>query len=238
MRASDSSSVGTGIESPSTVTMPSLVPKEMVEMGTPWSLAARAAVNAPRGDSRSGGTVSLPSDSSTMRAGGGPSPPPITAPVVAIACRAVKMPSPVAVRGSGTSLSMARFTCSWSVVGATNRVAPEENLTSPRLIPPVSMSAKCLPACRAASIRLGATSVAAIDSETSMTSMTTARLRGPRTSWVGPAMAVVSRASAATSRAAGRCRHRRGLRPAATCSNSAVLAKRSTRRARARWMTM
>ena len=35
-----------------------------------------------------------------MRAGGGVSPPPITAPTVAMACNAVKMPSPVAVRSA------------------------------------------------------------------------------------------------------------------------------------------
>ena len=169
-----------------------------------------------------------------MRAGGGPSPPPITAPVVAIACSAVKMPSPVAVRGSGTSFPIACLTWSRSIVGATNSVAPEENFTKPRLMPGVSMSAKWMPASRAASILLGATSVAAIDSETSMTSITTARLRGTRTSWVGPAIAVVSRANAATSRAAGTCRHRRGLRPAATCSSTAIFAKRNTRLDRAR----
>ena len=69
------------------------------------------------------GTVSLPSDISTMRAGGGLSPPPITAPTVAMACSAVKMPSPVAVRSANCSLSIAVLVASRLVVGDTSTVA-------------------------------------------------------------------------------------------------------------------
>ena len=62
----------------------------------------------------------------------------------------------------------------------------------------------------AAASRLGGTSLDAIDSEISMTSMTTARFSGIRTSEVGPAMAVVSSTNDAASRIVGTCRHRLG----------------------------
>lgn len=83
----------------------------------------RAAVKAPFGLSGLVGIVSLPSENNTMRAGGGLSPPPITAPTVAMACRAVKMPSPVAVRSANCSLSSAALVESRLVVGDTNTVA-------------------------------------------------------------------------------------------------------------------
>lgn len=82
----------------------------------------RAAVKAPFGLSGLVGIVSLPSENNTMRAGG-LSPPPITAPTVAIACRAVKMPSPVAVRSANCSLSNAFLVASRLVVGDTSTVA-------------------------------------------------------------------------------------------------------------------
>jgi hypothetical protein len=101
------------------------------------------------------------------------------------------------------------------------------------LIPGVSSSANRFPASLAAANRFGATSVATIDSETSITSITTARLRGTRTSCVGPAIAVVSSASEATSNAAGRWRQRRRAGLAIDCSSSRF-ANRSTRLRRAR----
>ena len=57
-------------------------------------------------------------------------------------------------------------------------------------MPGVSSSANCLAASCAAASRLGDTSVARIDCDTSITSITTARLRGMRTSCVGPAIAI------------------------------------------------
>ncbi len=62
-------------------------------------------------------------------------------------------------------------------------------------MPGVSSSANCLDASCAAARRFGDTSVARIDCDTSMTSITTARLRGIRTSCVGPAIATVSSTS-------------------------------------------
>lgn len=69
------------------------------------------------------GIVSLPSENSTMRAGGGVSPPPITAPTVAMACSAVKIASPVAVRSANCNLSSAFLVASRLVVGDTRTVA-------------------------------------------------------------------------------------------------------------------
>lgn len=105
------------------------------------------------------------------------------------------------------------------------------------MIPGVSSSANCLAASWAAAIRLGATSVARIDCDTSITSITTARLRGIRTSFVGPAIAMVNSTSEATSRIAGRCRHVDG-RLGATLSSSSMLANRSMRRCRANCIKM
>jgi hypothetical protein len=67
--------------------------------------------------------------------------------------------------------------------------------------------------------------------------MTTARLRGIRTSWVGPAIAIVNSTNDPTNRIADRCRHRVGCL-GATLSSSSMLAKRSIRRCRATWAMM
>jgi hypothetical protein len=142
----------------------------------------------------------------------------------------------VAVRFCAWSVSMAAFIASRSVVGATSRLAVPAKATSPRLMPGVSSSVNRLPASLAAVIRFGATSSDTIDSETSITSITTARLRGMRTASVGPAIAVVSSASAAISSAAGTCRHRVD-RLGATRSSTSMLANRITRLRRARCTT-
>jgi len=120
------------------------------------------------------------------------------------------------------------------VVGETSIMAVPAKAISPRLIPGVNSSANVLAAACAAAIRVGCTSVAVIDGDTSITSITTARLRGMRLSAVGPASAIVSISSAITARTAGRCRHRLDLSGATVSSNS-VFAKRSMRRCRDRW---
>lgn len=153
-----------------------------------------------------------------------------------MACSAVKSPSPVAVFGAACRLSMPALTAARLVVGGTSRVALAANSTRPRLIAGVSWSANCLPASLAAASRDGGTSLEAIDSETSITSITTARFSGIRMSDVGPAMAVVSSTSDAASRTVGRCRHRLG-RAGATRSSTSMLANRSTRRRRANCRT-
>ena len=141
------------------------------------------------------------------------------------------MPSPVAVLGAGCMLSIALLTASRLVVGGTSSVALAANSTTPRLMAGVNSWANCLPASFAAASRVGGTSLDAMDSETSMTSITTARLSGMRTSDVGPAIAVVSRTSDAASRIVGRCRKRLGW-AGATRSRTSMLANRSTCRRR------
>ena len=132
---------------------------------------------------------------------------------------------------------MADFIAARLVVGDTSSVALPPKATSPRLIPGVSSSVNSLPASFAASSRLGATSVDTIDSDTSITSITTARLRGMRTSCVGAASATASITSAITSRIAGTWRQRWRLATGATFASSSMLANRSTRRCRANWTT-
>ena len=162
----------------------------------------------------------MPSESNTILAGGGVSPPPITAPTVAMACSAVKMLSPIAVRSIVCNLSIAALVASRLVVGGTRTIALPPNSISPRLIPGVSSSANCLPATSAATNRLGDTSVAHIDGETSIINITTARLRGMRTSWAGPAIPTVSSSIAHTNRTAARCRHLLGRLGATVASSS------------------
>jgi hypothetical protein len=191
-------------------------------------LAVRAAVNAPLGASGLVGWFSLPSESNTIRAGGGVSLPPITAPTVAMACSAVKMLSPIAVRSINCSLSIAALVASRLVVGDTKTIALPPNSISPKLIPGVSSSANCLAASSAAASRLGDTSVARMDGETSITNITTARFRGMRTSRVGPASPTVSSSSEHTSRIAARCRQRLG-RLRDTLSSSSMFANRNIR---------
>ncbi len=85
----------------------------------------------------------------------------------------------------------------------------------------------------AASSRVGVTSVASMDSDTSITSITVARLRGTRSSAVGPASDTVSRISDTSSTAAGTCFHQ-PWRRGATFSSSDRLVKRRVRRRRCR----
>ena len=91
-------------------------------------------------------------------------------------------------------------------------------------MPSVRSSANFLAADWAARMREGATSVAFIDRDTSITRMTVALLRGTCRSACGPASATISRISDTSSRAIGTCRQR--LRcGGATRSSSSRLAK-------------
>ncbi len=219
----ESSSTGTDCCRPSMSTTPSSVPNEIVEIGVPAFLASSAASKALRVP-----TVSLPSVISTMRAGGGPSAPPTTLPNESIDAIAATSASPVAVDWASFSPSIDCVTAARSVVGATSTVAEPAKEISPRLMPGVRPSANDLAATCAASRRDGFTSVAFIDSDTSTTSITVARLRGTRCSDVGPASATVSNASAARRNAAGTWRDQRS-RLGATFSSSSRFVNRSTR---------
>ena len=142
----------------------------------------------------------------------------------------------MAVDSASLSPSTARLIGSRSVVGETSTAAVPANDTSPRLTPGVSWSANDLAAACAAASLLGATSVACIDSETSITRTTVARLRGTRASACGPANATVSRASATSSAAAGMCRYQPG-RFGAILSSSSRLVNASVSRRRRRSST-
>jgi hypothetical protein len=131
---------------------------------------------------------------------------------------------------------MAFSTVARSVVGGACTEAVPANSTSPRLIPGVNSSAKRLPAALAAANRFGATSTAAIDSDTSITSITTARVRGTRTSAVGAAIATTSSTRARAVSTAGRCRSRR-RRAGATDSSTVMFANLSARLLRLRVTT-
>lgn len=136
--------------------------------------------------------------------------PPSTSASVEIARRAAKMPSPVAVPSSTVRWSRAVMVAWWSGVGDTRRLVLPENVTSPRFTPGVSFFENSLAASFAAASRLGETSSACMDRETSITSMITARLRGVLISCVGAARATVRNSSAATENTMGRCRQRDG----------------------------
>jgi len=96
----------------------------------------------------------------------------------------------------------------------------------------VSWSANDFAAACAAASRVGSTSVACMDSETSITSTTVARLRGTRASAVGPARATVSSINAVISAIAGRCRSRPGRRGAMRSSSSRLVNAMVSRRRR------
>jgi hypothetical protein len=112
-----------------------------------------------------------------------------------------------------------------SVVGVTSVLGVAANDERPRLMPAGSWSANAEAAVWATWSREGSTSVARIESDTSIVSITVARLRGTCATPWGPASAIVMSTSAASTRAMGTWRHRPGPR-GATRSSSARLVKR------------
>ena len=86
-----------------------------------------------------------------------------------------------------------------------------------------SRSTNSLAAFLAVSMREGRTSVAFIDSETSMSSITVAFSRGTRTAADGLATPIVSTVSAISSSANVRCRRQPGRRGAKLPSSSTLL---------------
>ena len=118
------------------------------------------------------------------------------------------------------------------MVGLTSTVAIPANETMPRLTPGVRSSTNWVAASCAAASRLGATSVASMDSETSMASITVARFRGSLVSAVGPASATVSSTRPTRINAIGTCRQRPGRRGATFSSSSRLANRRVCRRVR------
>ena len=93
-------------------------------------------------------------------------------------------------RGSPAS---APATASWSVDGVATTEVDPENVTSPTLNVSGRFSMNAAAACLAASIRVGGTSVASIERDTSRATMTVACSWGTRTSTTGRAAAGPSR---------------------------------------------
>jgi hypothetical protein len=139
---------------------------------------------------------------------------------------AVPSPAPVAVPATGCSVSSARVTASWSFVGVCSVWAESENATRPTRSSSGTVSRKFSAAPRAASSRVGLTSVADIEREMSVTSTTEARSTGTCTVFSGRASEIASAASASASSANGRWRLQRGS-GAATAASVASAGKRT-----------
>src|SRR5690606_17397065 len=119
-----------------------------------------------------------------------------------MACREANTPSPIAVPDEIVRLGMEWAAAWWSWVGDATTVATEEKATKPTLNRGGKDSMKLCADSLAEVSRSGATSVAAIDGETSIATRMVARSRGTWTSMAGRASAriktiMVSRNSAA-----------------------------------------
>jgi hypothetical protein len=112
------------------------------------------------------------------------------------------------------------------VTGGTATVADPLKCTRPTLNRSGSPSTNARAACCTASKRLGSTSVACIDVDTSSATMIVARSLGTSTSVEGRAKPRTSSASVAQNAAAGTCLRQPG-REGATLSSSSRLVKRT-----------
>src|SRR2546423_12464122 len=120
--------------------------------------------------------LDAPSLSSTMRAAGGLSPFGVASwSKVLIESRLVSMASPIAVESWVSNLSMATLTRSRLMSGDTTTEAVPPDFTRPTLIRGGSRLTNSSAAVFAACSRLGNTSTAFIDSDTSMASITVPR---------------------------------------------------------------
>lgn len=205
--------------------VPLSVPYAMVETGILSPAASWAA------DSTDRPVVLEPSDSSTMCAGGGLVSASRSS--MRTASRAATTASPIAVPSPVVSRSMAERRAPRSVVGGTATVAEPLNGTSPALKRSGSRSTKASAARWAASKRVGSTSVASMDADTSNATTIVARSRGTCTSVVGRAKPTTSRASVPQKAAAGTWRRQPGRR-GATLSSSSRLVNRTAYRPRLR----
>ena len=164
-----------------------------------------------------------PSLSSTMRAGGVSLPPALRdRSNTAMDSSEAYTASPMAVDSCNCRDLIADVTVGRSSVGDTSTLALPPKDTSPRLIWGGRLRAKSVAACLAASMRVGSTSVACIDSETSMAIITVARSRGTLTSAEGRATPTLSTDMPASSRAKVRCRRQPGRRGATLLSSSTL----------------
>ena len=146
----------------------------------------------------------------------------------------VNTASPIAVLSASDRVWSRAMTAAWSVVGSARTAVVPEKVTTPTLKVSGSPSTNVAAAARAASSRFGATSVASIERETSIATMTVARSWGTRMSISGRAVATARVTRARTKAAAGACRRHPG-RSGATESSIGREAKRTAYRCRRRW---
>ena len=144
------------------------------------------------------------------------------------------MPSPVAVPPPAWIVSRPSRTATRSMVGVCSTEAVEENATRPTRIFSGTASRNWLAAPRAALMRSGSTSRAAIEPEVSVTSMIEARSRGTENVASGRASAKASTSSERSSSAGGTWRRQPG-EGGATEASVARLAKRSAASRRRCW---
>src|SRR4051795_6314430 len=136
--------------------------------------------------------VDLPSESSTIAAGGGcPLRSPDDAGLVRRAVMEVAIASPLAVPPLDCILAMASSAAWRSVVGVASTVGVWLKAITPTFTRLGTLARNARAACFAATRRLGATSVAVIDPETSVASMIDARSIGTaRVRWGRAAAAI------------------------------------------------
>ena len=141
---------------------------------------------------------------------------------------AVPGQAPIAVESMNFRPAIDFLTAGRSNVGDTNSFAWPPNSTSPRSIFFGSSPANEEAADLAAAIRLGSTSVACMDGETSIAIITVARSCGTRTAVAGRATPNERTVSAMSSSANVRCRRHPGRR-GATLPSSSTLLNRATK---------
>ena len=174
---------------------------------------------------------------SCLRAGGGAGPgagPPASAGatsglISAMASTDLRIAAPIVVPRPVVSVSIAWSSAARSVVGATATCAKPANSTRPMRVSPSCACTKSRTAVWAAVSRLGSTSVAHIDPETSSARIMAASETGTSTLSRGRAAASPSAARAASSSATGTCRFHAARRGAAA-RISATLEYRTARR--------
>ena len=164
-----------------------------------------------------------PSDRSTIRAGGRL---PLSSGEFSMAPIDAKIASPIAVCCWSWRLATALRTRSRWWVGGTSTCALPANATSPSRNRRGNESTNARTARCAALIRVGSTSVARIDCDTSTASITVAVSRGTWTARAGRANAMTMSTSASSRHAAARWRRHPG-RVGATDARRSTLVKRT-----------
>ena len=125
------------------------------------------------------------------------------------------MPLPIAVCRCSWKRSIAAASSSRSSVGGCTTDAVPANVTMPALMSRGSSCTKALAAVCAAAIRVGSTSVARIDSETSIARISVRASDGSVTSADGRAAATSAAVIASRNRSGGTWRRKRWAGPSA-----------------------